>query len=62
MPAVAITIPNPAIALKHAEISDWVVGVDRRSPYLGPLFALFDENQNLRSVVTASLEHHAQGS
>jgi hypothetical protein len=58
MPAVAITIPAVTFALrfdfgswslKHAEVSEWVVSVDRRSPYRGPLFGLFDESQDLRT-------------
>lgn len=58
MPAVAITIPGVTFALrfdfgswslKHAEICEWVVSVDRRSPYRGPLFGLFDESLDLRA-------------
>jgi hypothetical protein len=58
MPAVAITLPGVAFALrfdfgswslKHREICEWVVSVDRRSPYVGPLFGLFDENEDLRA-------------
>lgn len=59
MPAVAISIPGLTIALrfdfgswslKHDEINEWVVSVDRRSPYRGPLFALFDENLDLLTL------------
>jgi hypothetical protein len=59
MPAVAISIPGVTVALrfdfgswslKHEEISEWVVSVDRRSPYRGPLFNLFDENLDLRTI------------
>jgi hypothetical protein len=59
MPAVAISIPGVTFALrfdfgswslKHSEISEWVVSVDRRSPYRGPLFGLFDENLDLRTI------------
>lgn len=58
MPAVAITLPGVAFALrfdfgswspKHREICEWVVSVDRRSRYVGPLFGLFDENEDLRA-------------
>jgi hypothetical protein len=59
MPAVAISIPGVTFALrfdfgswslKHAEISEWVVSVHRRSPYRGPLFGLFDQNLDLRTI------------
>ncbi len=59
MPAVAISIPGLTVALrfdfgswslKHKEISEWVVSVDRRSPYRGPVFGLFDENIDLRGL------------
>jgi hypothetical protein len=59
MPAVAISIPGVTFALrfdfgswslKHAEISEWVVSVDRRAPYRGPLFGIFDENLDLRTI------------
>lgn len=36
-------------SLKHREICEWVVSVDRRSRYVGPLFGLFDENEDLRA-------------
>lgn len=58
MPAVAITLPGVAFALrydfgswslKHREICEWVVSVDRRLRYVGPLFGLFDENEDLRA-------------
>jgi len=42
-------------SLKHAEISEWVVSVDRRSPYRGPLFGLFDENLDLRTIGVGGL-------
>jgi hypothetical protein len=57
MPAVAITTPSVTFALrfdfgswslKHKEICQWAVSVQRRSPYVGPLFGLFDEVQDLR--------------
>jgi hypothetical protein len=59
MPAVAIAIPGVTFALrfdfggwslKHAGTSEWVVSVDRRTPYRGPLFQLFDENLDLRTI------------
>lgn len=59
MPAVALTTPCVTFALrfdfgswslKHAEVSEWVVSVDRRSPYRGPLFGLFDQDQDLRTI------------
>jgi hypothetical protein len=58
MPAVAIVLPRVTFALrfdfgawslKHREICEWVVSVDRRTPYIGPLFGLFDENEDLRA-------------
>jgi len=58
MPAVAITLPSVAFALrfdfgswslKHREICEWVVSVDRRSRYVGPLFGLFDVSEDLRA-------------
>jgi hypothetical protein len=57
MPAVAITTPGVTFALrydfgswslKHREISEWVVSVQRRTPYGGPLFGLIDEIEDLR--------------
>jgi hypothetical protein len=57
MPTVAITTPGVTFALrydfgswslKHREISEWVVSVDRRSRYGGPLFGLIDEAEDLR--------------
>lgn len=65
MPAVAISIPGVTFALrfdfgswslKHAEISEWVVSVDRRSPYRGPLFGLFNENLDLRTIGVDGLD------
>lgn len=59
MPAVAIATPSVTFALrydfgswslKHPEISEWVVSVQRRSPYRGPLFGLFDPALDLRSL------------
>ena len=59
MPAVAISVPGLTFALrydfgswslKHEKISEWVVSVERRSPYRGPLFGLFDENLDLRTL------------
>src|SRR5262245_16948136 len=64
MPAVAITLPSVAFALrfdfgswslKHREICEWVVSVDRRSRYVGPLFGLFDENEDLRAQTIEGL-------
>lgn len=58
MPAVALSVPGVTFALrfdfgswswKHEDQAEWVVSVDRRSPYRGPLFGLFDENLDLRS-------------
>lgn len=58
MPAVAISVPGLTVALrydfgswslKHEEICEWVMSVERRTPYRGPLFALFDENLDLRT-------------
>lgn len=58
MPAVAISVPGVTFALrfdfgswswKHEDRAEWVVSVDRRSPYRGPLFGLFDESLDLRS-------------
>ena len=37
-------------SLKHPEISEWVVSVQRRSPYRGPLFGLFDPTADLRLI------------
>jgi hypothetical protein len=57
MPAVAIVTPAATFALrfdfgswslKHPEVCEWVVSVDRRSAYRGPLFGLFDEEHDLR--------------
>jgi hypothetical protein len=57
MPAVAIVTPGVTFALrfdfgswslKHPEICEWVVSVDRRSAYRGPLFGLFDDQHDLR--------------
>jgi hypothetical protein len=59
MPAIALSIPGVTFALrfdfgswswKHDDRSEWVVSVDRRSPYRGPLFGLFDENRDLRTI------------
>ena len=59
MPAVAISTPSVTFALrydfgswsmKHPEISEWVVSVQRRSPYRGPLFGLFDPTADLRLI------------
>lgn len=59
MPAVAISTSGLTVALrydfgswslKHDEVSEWVVSVERRSPYRGPLFGLFDENLDLRTL------------
>ena len=59
MPAVALFIPGLTVALRfdfgswslqHAEISEWAVSVDRRAPYRGPLFDLFDETLDLRTL------------
>jgi hypothetical protein len=71
MPAVAITVPGVTFALrfdfgswsmKHAEISEWVVSVDRRTPYRGPLFGLFDENLDLRANGVDGLGEYLFGS
>jgi hypothetical protein len=57
MPAVALATPGVTFALrldfgswslKHREISEWAVSVVRRSPYVGPLFGLIDEAEDLR--------------
>jgi hypothetical protein len=57
MPAVAILARGVTFALrfdfgswslKHREICEWVVSVERRSRYVGPLFGLFDETEDLR--------------
>lgn len=59
MPAVAIATPSVTFALRYdfgswslkpREISEWVISVQRRSPYLGPLFGLFDATEDLRLV------------
>jgi hypothetical protein len=59
MPAVAIVTPNVTFALrfdfgswslKHREICEWVLSVDRRSPYRGPLFGLIAEDHDLRAI------------
>jgi len=59
MPAVAIVTPGVTFALrfdfgswslKHRELSEWVLTVARRSPYLGPLFGLIDEHEDLRHL------------
>src|SRR6187431_559996 len=59
MPAVAIATPGVTFALRfdfgswslqHREISEWVVSVARRSPYVGPLFGLIDETEDLRRI------------
>jgi hypothetical protein len=64
MPAVAICVPGVTFALrfdfgswslKHREICEWVVSVDRRSPYVGPLFGLFDEHEDCRSQAVEGL-------
>lgn len=58
MPAVALVLPGVTFglrydfgswSLKDREICEWVVSVDRRAPYRGPLFGLFDEGEDLRS-------------
>src|SRR5882724_4263875 len=56
MPAVAVATRGATFALrfdlgswslKPPEVCEWVVSVDRRSAYRGPLFALFDEDIDL---------------
>jgi len=56
MPAVAISKPGVLFALRYdfgrlsmrAGMREWAVSVQRRSPYLGPLFGLIDEAEDLR--------------
>lgn len=64
MPAVAIATPAATFALrfdfgswslKHREICEWVVSVDRRSAYRGPLFGLLDETRDLRPLAIEGL-------
>jgi Protein of unknown function (DUF433) len=64
MPTVAITLPSVAFALrfdfgswslKHREICEWVVSVARRSRYVGPLFGLFDDDEDLRTQTIEGL-------
>ena len=59
MPAVAVVTPGVTFALrfdfgswslKHREVSEWVVSIVRRSPYVGPLFGLIDETEDLRRL------------
>lgn len=59
MPAVAIATSGVMFALrydfgswslKHPEIHEWVVSVQRCSPYQGPLFGLFDPALDLRLI------------
>lgn len=49
-------------SLKHAQVSEWVVSVDRRAPYRGPLFGLFDENLDLRTNGVDGLAEYLFGS
>jgi hypothetical protein len=35
---------------RDRKISEWVVSVERRSPYLGPLFGLYDAAEDLRLI------------
>lgn len=57
MPAVALAIPGVTFALRfdfgawsvQHDMKEWIASVRRRSPYLGPLFGLFDQAQDLRA-------------
>lgn len=64
MPAVALSLPGVTFALrfdfgawslKHRELCEWVVSVDRSSPYRGPLFGIVDENADLRTSAIEGL-------
>lgn len=65
MPAVAISTPSVTFALrydfgswslKHREVSEWIVSVQRRSSYRGPLFGLFDATEDLRLIGVDGLD------
>jgi hypothetical protein len=61
MPAVALTGHGVTVALKwnfgrmRNWPYEWTVSVRRRSPYLGPTFALLDEQLDLRGERVAGL-------
>lgn len=54
MPAVSLRKAGATVVLKHdfgkmrSWPLEWTVSVSRRSPYVGPLFALFDPSIDLR--------------
>jgi hypothetical protein len=56
MPAVALIRTGATVGLKYdfGAISrwpnEWIVSVQRRSPYLGPTFGLFDPMHDVRSA------------
>jgi hypothetical protein len=58
MPAVAIDAEGVTFTLRHdfgvfsirRDLREWVVSVQRRSPYKGPLFGLIGETEDLRNA------------
>ena len=53
MPAIALIRTRATVGLKHDFGSrrwpnEWIVSVQRRSPYLGPTFDLFDPTHDVR--------------
>jgi hypothetical protein len=62
MPAVVLEKPGIAIALRFdfgrnptRDMREWIVSVERRSPYLGPTFGLFDLDEDLRALPVTGL-------
>jgi hypothetical protein len=62
MPAVVIDLPRVSFALRFdfganptRDMREWILSVDRRSPYLGPLFGMFDAHEDLRSLAVTGL-------
>ena len=63
MPAVAIEAKDIVFALRydfgdfsiHHDLREWVVSVERRSPYTGPLFGLIRETEALQNMALQGL-------
>lgn len=62
MPAVVMETKGVSFALRFdfgrnptRDLREWMVSVRRRSPYLGPLFGLFDADEDLRSLRVTGL-------
>jgi hypothetical protein len=62
MPAVAFELPHLSFAVRFdfganptRDFREWIVSVNRRGPYRGPLFGLIDPDEDLRPLGVSGL-------